>query len=54
MSKMTSVKPLVVLPGSTKWSQVRQQEDRIAAAVASATPGSYAEVGIPFEPKPRS
>lgn len=40
---------LVVLTGSTKWSQVRQQGDRIAAAVASATPGSYAEVEIPFE-----
>jgi hypothetical protein len=25
---------------------------RIAAAVASATPGSYAEVEIPFAPKP--
>jgi hypothetical protein len=41
---------LVVLTGSTKWSQVRQQGDRIAAAVASAAPGSYAEVEIPFEP----
>jgi hypothetical protein len=42
---------LVVLTGSTKWSRVRQYADRIAAAVASATPGSYAEVGIPFEAK---
>jgi len=43
---------LVVLTGSTKWSRVRQHADRIAAAVASATPGSYFEVEIPFEPKP--
>lgn len=44
---------LVVLTGSTKWSRVRQQADRIAAAVAAATPGSYAEVEIPLEPKAR-
>jgi hypothetical protein len=43
---------LVVLTGSTKWSLVRQHADRIAAAVASATPGSYAEIEISFNPKP--
>ena len=42
---------LVVLTGSTKWSRVRQHAERITAVVASATPGSYAEVEIPFEPK---
>lgn len=42
---------LVVLTGSTKWSLVRQHAERIAAAVASATPGSYVEVDIPFESK---
>ena len=42
---------LVVLTGSTKWSRVRQHAERIAAVVACATPGSYAEVEIPFEPK---
>lgn len=42
---------LVVLTGSTKWSRVRQHADRIAAAVAAVTPGSYSEVEIPFEPK---
>ena len=40
---------LVVLTGSTKWSRVREHADRIAAAIASATSGSYLEVGIPFE-----
>jgi hypothetical protein len=42
---------LVVLTGTTRWSTVRQHADRIAAAVASATPGSYSEVEIPFDPK---
>ena len=42
---------LVVLTGTTRWSSVRQHADRIAAAVASATPGSYYEVEIPFEPR---
>lgn len=42
---------LVVLTGSTKWSLVRQHVDRIAAAVDSAMPGSYAEVEVPFAPK---
>ena len=42
---------LVVLTGSTRWSRVRRHVDRIAAAVASATPGSYFEVEIPFDSK---
>ena len=42
---------LVVLTGSTRWPRVREHADRIVAAVASATPGSYSEVNIPFEPK---
>ena len=42
---------LVVLSGNTKWSRVGQHIDRIAAIVAAATPGSYSEVEIPFEPK---
>ena len=42
---------LVVLTGTTRWSLVRQHGERIAAAVASATHGSYAEIEIPFEPK---
>jgi hypothetical protein len=39
---------LVVLTGSTKWSRVRTQAERIAAAVNAAAPGSYMEVDIPF------
>ena len=44
---------LVVLTGTTRWSSVRQHVHRIAAAVASATRGSYSEVEIPFEPQSR-
>ena len=37
---------IVVLSGTTKW-QVRLYTQRIAAAVAAAQPGSYAEIDIP-------
>ena len=39
---------LVVLTGTTKWSHVRLHLERVAAQVNAATPGSYAEVEIPF------
>ena len=39
---------IVVLTGTTRWTRVRLHLDRIAAAVNAATPGSYAEVAIPF------
>ena len=39
---------IVVLAGTTKWSRVRLQLERIAAVVRAATPGSCAEVNIPF------
>lgn len=42
---------LLVLTGTTRWSSVRQHADRIATAVASATPGGYSEVEIPVDPK---
>jgi hypothetical protein len=44
---------VVVLTGSTKWSLVRQHADRIVGALASATVGTYSEVEIPSQPKPR-
>jgi hypothetical protein len=40
---------LMVLTGATKWSRVRLHVDRIAAAVAAAKSGTYAEVEIPFK-----
>ncbi|MGD0498836.1 MAG: hypothetical protein ABSC23_10425 [Bryobacteraceae bacterium] len=39
---------LVVL-GNQQWPLVRLHLDRIAAAVNAATPGSFAEVDIPFK-----
>lgn len=39
---------LVVLTGTTKWSQVRLHFERIAAVVNAAAPGSYSEIEIPF------
>lgn len=39
---------IVVLTGTIKWTRVRLYAERISAAVNAATPGSYAEVEIPF------
>ena len=39
---------LVVL-GNSQWPVVRLYLDRISAAVNACTPGSYAEVEIPFK-----
>jgi hypothetical protein len=41
---------IVVLIGTTKWSQVRLHLDRVVAVIEAAAPGSYAEVEIPFPP----
>ncbi len=40
---------VVVLTGTTKWSRVQRNTQRIAATVNAAIPGSYAEVFIRFE-----
>ena len=40
---------VVVLTGTTRWTQVRLHLEHIAVAVSAATPGSYTEVPIPFE-----
>jgi hypothetical protein len=39
---------ILVLTGTTKWSRVRLQCDRIAEGVDATAPGSYAEIFIPF------
>jgi hypothetical protein len=39
---------VVVLTGTTKWSQVRLHLERIAAAVDGCGAGHYIEVKIPF------
>ena len=38
----------IVVLGQSPWWLVREHLDAIAAAVGAATPGSYAEVDIPF------
>lgn len=40
---------IVVLAGSTKWSRVRLNVERVATVVQAALPGSYSEVEIPFD-----
>ena len=37
----------IVVPGNSAWRVVRLHLDRVAAAVARATPGNYTEVEIP-------
>jgi len=39
----------IVVLGNSAWRLVRMHLDRIAAVVNAATPGSYAEVEIPFK-----
>lgn len=39
----------IVVLGNSAWRIVKLHLDRIAAALNEATPGSYAEVEIPFE-----
>jgi hypothetical protein len=46
---LTSRKIAVVVLGNSTWRIVRVYLDRIALAVNEATPGSYAEVEIPFK-----
>jgi hypothetical protein len=39
----------IIVLGNSPWRLVRLYLDQIAAAVDAATPGSYAEVDIPFK-----
>lgn len=39
----------IVVLGNSPWWLVRQHLEQIVAAVSVATPGSYAEVDIPFQ-----
>ena len=45
---LTSRKIAIVVLGNSKWRIVRLYLDRVTLAVNAATPGSYAEVEIPF------
>jgi hypothetical protein len=46
---LTGRKIAVVVLGNSTWRVVRLYLDRIALVVSEATPGSYAEVDIPFK-----
>jgi hypothetical protein len=46
---LTGRRIALVMLGNSQWPQVRTHLDRIVAAVNACTPGSYAEVEIPFE-----
>src|SRR5271155_5295334 len=49
---LTRRKIAIVVLGNSTWRVVRLYLDRIAAVVTGATPGSYAEVDIPFKRSP--
>ena len=42
----------IVVLGQQQWPQLRPHIQRVIAAVNAATPGSFAEVDIPFEQSP--
>jgi predicted nuclease of predicted toxin-antitoxin system len=46
---LTGRRIAIVVLSTPQWPRVRLHMERIAAAVNSATPGSVAEVEIPFE-----
>jgi hypothetical protein len=45
---LTGRKIAVVVIGNAQWRVLRRYVDRVVVAVDAATPGSYAEVEIPF------
>ncbi len=46
---LTGRKIALVILSNQQWPRVRLHLERIAAAVNAATPGSFAEVDIPYE-----
>jgi len=46
---LTGRKIAFVVIGNQQWPTLRRYVDRVVAAVNAATPGSFAEVDIPFE-----
>ena len=46
---LTARRIAIVVVGNPTWRVLRKHLERVAAAVGAATPGSYAEVEIPFE-----
>jgi hypothetical protein len=46
---LTGRKIAFVVIGNRQWPTLRRYVDRVVVAVNAATPGSFAEVDIPFE-----
>ena len=46
---LTGRKIAIVVLGKGRWSLIRHHVAQIVAAVSAATPGSLAEVDIPYE-----
>lgn len=46
---LTHRKIAIVVHGNAQWPVLRRYTERVVAVVNAATPGSYAEVEIPFE-----
>jgi hypothetical protein len=46
---LTGRKIAIVALGNAQWPVLRRHVERVVAAVDAATPGSYAEVDIPFQ-----
>jgi hypothetical protein len=46
---LTSRKIAIVVLGKGRWSVIKPHIARVVAAVDAATPGSFAEVDIPYE-----
>ena len=45
---LTSRKIAIIVIGNAQWRVLRLYVDRVVSVVDAATPGSYAEVSIPF------
>jgi len=48
---LTGPRIAIVVLGKGRWTLVKPHVAQIAAAVNSATPGSYTEIDIPFPPR---
>ncbi len=46
---LTSRRISIVALGNAQWPVLRRYVERVVAAVNAATPGSYAEVDVPFK-----
>ena len=46
---LSGQKIAIVVLGNAQWPTLRRHVERVLAAVNAATPGSYAEIEIPFD-----